>query len=330
MKQRSPRETIAIAKRLCAAAELPEVDTLSQLSGGRNNQIFRVSFSSPDAEPALLKLYFKSPLDMRDRQRHEQLFSEFAWNCGVRCIPRLLASDAGAGANLFQFISGRPFQPGEVTSQHVEQATAFVIQLNPNSDQYTAELPPASEACFDLHSHLRLVQQRVDRCRKITQPDAMAFVEDELLPAWESLQQALISSGDSKTTIIIASPSDFGFHNAILKSDSDIVFHDFEYAGRDDPAKLISDFFHQPQRPAPLEAFAPMAQALDEYLQADGEIISRANQLLPLFGVKWACIVLNPLLPDGASRRKFAGSHQLPDRLIQRARWVLYRSRQAV
>jgi hypothetical protein len=73
-----------------------------------------------------------------------------------------------------------------------------------------------------------------------------------------------------------------------------------------------------------------MAQALDEYLQADGEIISRANQLLPLFGVKWACIVLNPLLPDGASRRKFAGSHQLPDRLIQRARWVLYRSRQAV
>ena len=38
------------------------------------------------------------------------------------------------------------------------------------------------------------------------------------------------------------SPSDFGFHNALLKSNGDIKFIDFEYAGFDDPAKITSHF----------------------------------------------------------------------------------------
>ena len=37
------------------------------------------------------------------------------------------------------------------------------------------------------------------------------------------------------------SPSDFGFHN-ILQSEGRLNFLDFEYAGRDDLAKLLSDF----------------------------------------------------------------------------------------
>jgi len=43
------------------------------------------------------------------------------------------------------------------------------------------------------------------------------------------------------------SPSDFGFHNALVDPSGALSFLDFEYAGRDDPAKPVSDFFCQPK-----------------------------------------------------------------------------------
>jgi hypothetical protein len=42
------------------------------------------------------------------------------------------------------------------------------------------------------------------------------------------------------------SPSDFGFHNAIRKTDGTLCFIDFEYFGWDDPVKLTADFLHHP------------------------------------------------------------------------------------
>jgi thiamine kinase-like enzyme len=44
---------------------------------------------------------------------------------------------------------------------------------------------------------------------------------------------------------LIVSPSDLGFHN-ILKYKKKLYFYDFEYAGLDDPIKLICDFFWHP------------------------------------------------------------------------------------
>ena len=44
----------------------------------------------------------------------------------------------------------------------------------------------------------------------------------------------------------ILSPSDFGFHNAILQKNNKVCFVDFEYFGWDDPAKLINDFIWHP------------------------------------------------------------------------------------
>ena len=46
---------------------------------------------------------------------------------------------------------------------------------------------------------------------------------------------------------MIISPSDFGFHNVINKNNK-LFFIDFEYAGLDDPIKLICDFYCQPDQ----------------------------------------------------------------------------------
>ena len=76
-----PRENQSLA----TAAGLGRVRAVVPLSGGANNRVFRVEAASG---VALLKSYFRHPDDPRDRLGTEWAFTSFAWDNGVRCIPR--------------------------------------------------------------------------------------------------------------------------------------------------------------------------------------------------------------------------------------------------
>jgi hypothetical protein len=102
------------------------------------------------------------------------------------------------------------------------------------------------------------------------------------------------------------SPSDFGFHNALLEFDDRVRFLDFEYAGWDDPAKLICDFFCQPAVPVPPRFFEPFTQAIAACYPHPEMVIGRTRLLMPVYRVKWVCIRLNEFLPTGNRRRQFS------------------------
>lgn len=321
----SPRMTIAIAGRLARQAGLGAVETIAQLRGGRNNRVYRVELVGPH-EPVLLKMYFRSPDDLRDRLSHEYGFSQFAWSTGLRCIPEPIAHDQVSGAALYQYVAGQMLPPGGVEADHVLQAMMFFSQLNTQRDSEDAgDLPVASEACFSNAAHARLILQRVAKLEGIEDEEAAAFVRDEVQPVAEAFADRY--EGDDVSAPRCLSPSDFGFHNAIQpEDDGPLVFHDFEYAGWDDPAKLVGDFFHQPRRPAPMDMLDVFVGGVTDALQLTDEQRQRCLDLLPLFGLKWACIVLNPLLPTGKQRRGFAGVTDDTPRLIARARSVLHRA----
>jgi hypothetical protein len=100
------------------------------------------------------------------------------------------------------------------------------------------------------------------------------------------------------------SPSDFGFHNAIRRPDGALAFVDFEYFGWDDPAKTIVDYLLHPGMALgePLKRrFVVRAQAVF----ADVPMFqARARIVYPLFGLKWALILLNDFLPE-----RFSGAN---------------------
>jgi hypothetical protein len=102
------------------------------------------------------------------------------------------------------------------------------------------------------------------------------------------------------------SPSDFGFHNTIRATDGHLCFIDFEYAGWDDPAKLVADFFCQPELPVPPRFFEEFAQVIARQTSNPELHLSRFRFLLPVYRLKWCCILLNEFLPAGAERRRFA------------------------
>lgn len=293
-----------------AGREIPT--SLIPLAGGKNNRVYRVEFN---VGPSLvLKSYFRHPGDPRDRLGAEWAFISRAWGAGVRAIPKPLACDRQHGLALYEYVAGEKLKPHEITTAHVEEAARFILALNAARDS-GAGLAPGSEACFSMADHVARIDVRVMRLTKLDPeaPHAEAaamLVEDVLRPAWEVLRTRLLAQGHESSfpkQHIIASPSDFGFHNALWSRDRGLVFLDFEYAGRDDPAKLAGDFFACPEIPTPGNMFQNFVDMVSASIDDSGELWARMYALRPAYKIKWACIVMNDFLQNGDARRNFAG-----------------------
>ncbi|MCC7145933.1 MAG: aminoglycoside phosphotransferase family protein [Phycisphaeraceae bacterium] len=352
----------ALATRLWAAAGMNARAaggaegrlSLAPLGGGANNRVYRVAREGqgvPEGQ-GVLKVYFRHPGDLRDRLKAEYGFLNYAWQRGIRCVPQPLAQDAEAGAALYSYIQGRPLNPIEVDAGAVQQAMDFWAQLNKGRDTAEAQaLGAASEACFSLAEHLACVQGRISRlaalpAERAEERDASDFVRRELAPAWRDVAERAIEEagrlGWAMQEELPAeqrriSPSDFGFHNALLRTggtEPSLVFLDFEYAGWDDPVKAVCDFFCQVRLPvagAYLPAFADAVLAREDWARER----ARVAVLLPVYRVKWCCILLNDFLPGagGRARRNFAGaSHDEQERLrgqLEKAKVMLAAARTA-
>ena len=197
-----------------------------------------------------------------------------------------------------------------------------------NTHRYAAvgAIHNASEACFSLRAHFETVEKRIQSLKEIsplseTDMAAKDFLSGSLLPAWEKFKETTagtISRHEFDSELDkgqqCLSPSDFGFHNA-MTSAGRLYFFDFEYAGWDDPAKLICDFFHQPRIPAPIDFLeASLAQCIGDLALNEDALRQRIRVLFPVYGFKWCCILLNEFLPVGRKRRAFAGIFDIETR----------------
>ncbi|QCI63185.1 phosphotransferase [Phreatobacter stygius] len=308
-------ELAGLAETLASAAGLTRPTALRRLAGGRNNRVFHVSME--DGSCVVLKLYHSDPRDPRDRLGAEWSFLNYVWERGVRNVPRPLTRDKARHAALYDFVPGRKIAADEIDAAVVAKAADFVIAINGEPCQ-PERLAPGSEACFSMADHLATVDRRVARLDGIDEhapfaAEAASLVANRLHPLWQRASSA-ISEGakaegialDASIASVCVSPSDFGFHNALLDEAGRAGFIDFEYAGRDDPAKLVCDFFCQPEVPVPPAAFDAFVAAIAGPLGLVRDDLWRCRTLLPAYRLKWVCIILNEFLPIGASRRAFA------------------------
>ena len=294
--------------RIVRNAGLGAVRALVPLAGGKNNRVYRVEAENGRA---VLKSYFRHPDDPRDRLGAEWAFSRFAAGCGANRTPEPLSALPEAGLALYELLAGRRPTEADVTDDAVAQATDFVEALNAARWRPLAvRLRVASEACFSVAEHLGTVARRVDRLMNVADQAVAAFVREKLLPAWREVRAAVGGAASLgrplEPTERCVSPSDFGFHNALIGTDSRVRFVDFEYAGWDDPAKLVCDFFCQPAVPVPERHFEAFAHAVAAYFPQPPSVLARVRVLLPVYRLKWVCIRLNEFLPTDGGRRAFA------------------------
>ena len=277
--------------------------TLTEVQGGFNNRAFRVDMGETRY---LFKEYFRDGQDSRDRLGAEYRFCKFASTLGVGGVAKPYACDTDEGIGLYEFIEGVDCRPEDVTLQRVLEAANFYKRLNEHRDCPVAkELGKASEACFSIEEHLGCVSQRVARLAAIPTDNlldkrAVRFAQESLAIRVREVQEVYGRTGlpgPVGTDEYSLSPSDFGFHNMLVDHGGSLRFVDFEYAGWDDPAKMVADFFCQPRIPVPvgwMDAF--VEETIGGQPWADS-VMQRIQLLYPLYRVKWCCIIMNEFLP---------------------------------
>lgn len=319
MTSENERDLLRLASSLALRAGLPRPEGLAALPGGRNNRVYRVDSTGG---PWLLKRYFSHPADTRDRLGAEYAFLTFAASLGNAPVPRPLAVNTAGGEALYQFIEGRALAPDEATWENVAQAIDFAGLLASAKDSPRAmALPTASEAYFTLDGHLDRIEERVATLGRMTPRDevgreAQSFVRERLEPAWRRVRHAIESGparghwagpgGELAGNERCISPSDFGFHNAIMTGSGRLCFLDFEYAGWDDPAKLVCDFFLQPRVPVPHRLMDDFLARLSHALGTGERLALRVRALMPAYRVKWCCILLGEFTRVSLERRRFS------------------------
>lgn len=290
--------------------------TVTPCALGGNNRIYRVETT---AGVFAAKQYFRHESDPRDRLAAEYAFLNYASTAVPGITPHPFACNQELGIALYEFVDGRRFQSGEISAAQVEAAVRFFRALNAPPLRSTAILPDASEACFSVSSHLGLIGSRIDRLLEVfpqsdIDSEALSFFR-KLGGFWQRLSDSIridASRDNLDLDMPLApeqrciSPSDFGFHNALAEANGSIRFLDFEYAGWDDPAKTVGDFFAQLAVPVPTDFFGYfVAEIMQDFPDAE-QFALRSRLLKPAYQIKWCCIALNVFLPVHLARRAFA------------------------
>lgn len=296
---------------------------LSRVSGGGNNRLYRVD--GEDGRRYALKAYYRNESDERDRLGAEFDGLRFLWQQGIRGVPRALAKDRAAGYAAYEWIEGEGIAtPGNI---EIDQAAAFLTELHALAGSAkAAELPLAAEACLCGSELVRQIEHRASRLRAVDHMGLRRFLAEPFAELHDRSIDAATDGYaaiglDFETPVALAqqtlSPSDFGFHNARRRPDGTIVFLDFEYFGRDDPVKLTADFMLHPAMSLSRHLKRRFFQHAASIYGSEPGFALRFRLLYPLYGLRWAMILLNEFLPERWEQRTFAKQEEEQQERVQ-------------
>lgn len=268
------------------------------LNGGNRHRVFRLE---ENQKTAVLKIYAEPLQGSRDAFRHELSLHHFLADHCRDSVPMILGSDGPSRCALFAWVDGGRLSGETIDAVSVSEMAQFIVSINQPWVRQAARLahvPLASDAGFSFLSHLECARQRLDELLgvSIEGPSAEAmkdFVARRLAPALSEITEASRGIVGEAPTDGALSPSDFGFHNVVVRANGTFCFLDFEHAGWDDPAKLAADFILQPECVLDGELAGLFVERLGEAGFFGSDLLPRVQMLLPLQAIKWACIILN-------------------------------------
>jgi hypothetical protein len=288
------------------------IDRFEFIDGGRNNIVGR---AHSNGRTLLVKSYFNDVSDIRARLYAEFHMLQFLWGNGLRCIPEPIIADWDHNI--------KP-SAGEIVERDVLCLADMLLQMWALKDQDQAiALPVASEACFSIADYSAVIERRIEKLLAHIEHDdsgllARQFISEDISRIFAAVRQRPGNCDISEEPLPVRqrtlSPSDHGFHNAIKVSGANWVFLDFEYAGWDDPAKMLADACLQPAVPVIDDFRKPFFRHALEGMGDCGLIRQRLEAIYPLVGLKWCLIMMNEFIPVSQRRRHFSRRGLIVDR----------------
>jgi len=294
-------DLIHLARSLAGA----DVTAVVQTASGGNSRVYKVMTAQ---KPYALKQYPAPVGDSRNRLDTERKALQLMAAHGIDSAPVWI--NAQAPYALMGWVEGDIVKAPQESD--IDEAAIFLGTLH-HISQKTPEgdMPPASEACVSGQVIIDQLEKRMDALMPHTHenPALMAFLSNRFMPAFtRRLRDAKKAYPDftaplpHATQTLIA--ADFGFHNIMRAPDGRLHFIDFEYFGWDDPVKLMCDFLLHPATPL---TEAMRANFTNHALAIYGEgIAPRFASYYPLFGLRWALILLNEFIPERFQARQSA------------------------
>jgi Ser/Thr protein kinase RdoA (MazF antagonist) len=290
----------AIARLAERLAGVP-VSGVRNARGGGNNEVFRIDTARG---PFALKRYPQP--DPRDRLGHEYESLTFLHERGETAVAAPLAVDRAAAVALYEWIDGEPVRPDVAA---VDAMLGLAARLHAaGRDPAAARLPPATEAvrqAADLGAQIVLRLERLEVVA-VHEPELAIFLGERFGPLWERLRRA--PGAVTQPGIPTLSASDFGTHNMLRRPDGRFAFIDFEYFGWDDPVKLVCDVIWHPAMALERLLARQFLDGAADIYHDDPLYPDRLREWFPLFGLRWALIVLNEFVPELWERRRRAGA----------------------
>ena len=266
-----------------------------KIKGQKNSELFKVKFN--DHKYGAIKKYPNIDEDSRQRIEREILAISTMKKNNFNNITKLISHNIDLNIALVEWIDGNQIKT--VNNLEVFSAINFIKKLKkiPRSclNKY---LYNAVEPCFNLNDIKNQINQKKynltinNSSKKIS-----SFINKFFNPTLKKVIKNNISKKISLVKInkqsLILSPSDFGFHNCLKLKNNKFIFLDFEYFGRDDAIKLVSDFLlHPGMRLTDLQKKFWTKKMLSIF-KNDVFFKRRLSAFIPYYALRWSLIALN-------------------------------------
>ncbi len=275
--------------------------TFDKLNYGINTSAWQICSGNKNF---FLKFYISSKNDNRDRLGTELEFTKLLENGGFKNIPKILLTNKEENWALFEWLDGEKIK--NPNQKDLEDIIIFIKKIQSlKKHKQSKRIGEASEACFNLVDHKNLIINRLNQLINYSGILGRSWLVFEVLESINKCVknfQGYFSSSSSNSLSLekrILSPSDIGIHN-ILKIKNQLYFHDFEYAGWDDPYKLIVDLLIQPENVLSKKTSLDLYKSMESFFSLEANLNSLKIYLV-LYRAKWVCIILKKFLSNELS-----------------------------
>ena len=285
--------------KICNSFKLKNnIVNIDPIKKGGNSQVFKISDSNSNF--LILKEYLNTQIADKPRLKNEIRALQMLTKTGK--VPKIIHYDYQLNIIVLEYING--FKINEITDQNLDDALFFIEDLYNLCKSTNINYDHATEACLNRNELINQIEQRFIKLKKIKNKKLKEPLKKlyKLFINLEKRASCLWPKNNIDQNLnkkyLTFSPSDFGFHNAILNEKKELKFIDFEYFGLDDPVKLISDFLWHPGMKLNEKQKINFTNSAIKIFKEDILIKKRLNSSFSLYGLRWALIILNDFLEE--------------------------------
>lgn len=269
-------------------------EVIVPITNNGNNNLFVLSANK---DKYLLK---KFTVDQFQRIEREVEFYNYLKKNNISNTSELIDFSFKSNYLILSFLQNGKNNHLTINEDLISQYAHFINVINSFNDLDNYKLK-ANDSFFSVSSYKKLIEKKINTYKNNIS-DYGIELQNNIIRL-DELYKKIIKNIDKHSFSFshkFLSPSDVGFHNSILIKNS-LFFVDFEYAGLDNPFKMVSDFILQPRY---LISKIQAKEFLNDLSFVDNEFKQKLDIIFPLFVIKWILIFYNFLDPRNKIKYK--------------------------